>query len=148
MSLEATLAAGTIVEFSTNITTPAFTAAPGVLSVGAMGLTSEAKEKTTLADTQKVYGAALQDAPDKNIKGQYFGSDADQKTFLDACKAKTEMLIRVTFPDIPSGGTTGTIGEFLFKPLGFELDELDAEEWMMFSVPGKQNTDVTWTDPV
>lgn len=147
MSDQATLAAGTIVRFSTNLQTPSYTVIPGVSSVGAVGLQSEAKEKTVLADTNKKYGAGIQDAPDKSVKGQYFGSDTDQKSFLDACKAKTPMLIQVEYPDVPSAGTTGTIAEFEFQPLGFELDDVTAEDWMMFTVNGKQNSQ-TWTDPV
>ena len=146
MSDQATLAAGTIVRFSTNLSTPSYTVIPGVSSVGAVGLQSEAKEKTVLADTNKKYGAGIQDAPDKSVKGQYFGSDADQKSFLDACKAKTPMLIQVEYPDVPNGGTTGTVAEFEFQPLGFELDDVTAEDWMMFTVNGKQNSQ-TWTDP-
>lgn len=148
MSLEATLAAGTIVSFSTNLTTPAFTAIPGIITVGATGITSESKEKTTLADTLKKYGAGMQDAPDKTLKGQLFSSDTDQKIFLDACKAKTEMLIQIEYPDklTPVSGS-GTIGQYILKPLGFEVDDVAGEEWMMFTVPGKQNSDVTWTDP-
>lgn len=148
MSLEATLAAGTIVSFSTNLETPAFTVIPGIITVGATGLTSESKEKTTLADTLKKYGAGMQDAPDKTLKGQLFSSDADQKAFLDACKAKSEMLIQIEYPDklTPSSGT-GTVGQYLLKPLGFEVDDVAGEEWMMFTVPGKQNSAVTWVSP-
>lgn len=148
MSSEATLAAGTKVSYSTDMETPSWTVANGIMSVGALGLQSEAKEKTTLADTNKKYGAGMQDAPDKSIKGQYFGSDADQKAFIDACKAQTEMMIQVEFPDTPDATGTGTIAEFVFKPLGFELDEVTAEDWLMFTVNGKQNSDVAWTDPV
>lgn len=149
MSLEAALAAGTIVSFSLDLQTPAFTAIPGIISIGATGLTSESKEKTTLADTLKKYGAGMQDAPDKVVKGQFFASNTDQKAFITACKAKTEMLIQVAYPDTPTPGTgTGTIAQYVLKPLGFEVDEVAGEEWMMFTVPGKQNSDVTWTDPV
>lgn len=150
MSLEAILAAGTIVSYSTNLVTPAWIVIPGVISVGAIGSSSEAKQKTTLADNRQVYGAGLTDSPDKSIKGQHFGSDAVQKTFLSVCKAKTEMLIQVEFPDKPDplAAGTGTIAEYLFKPLGFEIDDPSVEEWMMFTVNGKQNTDPVWTDPV
>ncbi len=146
MSLEAVLVAGTVVAFSTDDGTT-WTDIPGVMSVGALGLMSEAKEKTTLADTSKKYGAGLQDSPDKAIKGQYFGSDTDQRAFITQCKNRAEFLMRVTFPDIPSGGTTGTVAQFTFKALGFEVDENSAEDWMMFTANGKQNGDVTWIDP-
>ena len=75
MSNESQLAAGTIVSFSTNLVTPAFTVIPKITNIGGVGLMSEAKENTTLSDTNKTYGAGMQDAPDKAIKGQYIGSD-------------------------------------------------------------------------
>ena len=147
MSLDAVLAAGTITEYSLNTEIPSWDVAPGITNIGALGLTSEAKEKTKLSDTQKVYGAGLQDAPDKTLKGQYYGSDPLQVAFLEACKNKTPMLIKATFPDKPTPSGTGTVGEFLFQPLGFELDDPTVEEWLMFTVPGKQNSLVTWTNP-
>lgn len=148
MSNESKLAAGTIVSFSTNLDVPAFTVIPKITNIGGIGLMSEAKENTTLSDTNKTYGAGLQDAPDKSIKGQYIGSDADQKTFRDAAKANDSMIIKVEFPDKPDATGTGTIAEFTIKTLGFEMDEPTGEEWLMFTVNAKQNTDVTWTDPV
>ena len=71
MSNEAKLAAGTIVSFSLNLDTPAYTIIPKITNIGGVGLMSEAKETTTLSNTNKTYGAGLQDAPDKSIKGQY-----------------------------------------------------------------------------
>ena len=119
MSNESKLAAGTIVSFSTNLDTPAFTVIPKITNIGGIGLMSESKENTTLADTNKTYGAGMQDAPDKSIKGQYIGSDADQKAFRDAAKANDSMIIRVQFPDKPDASGTGTTAEFTIKTLRF-----------------------------
>ena len=148
MSNEATLAAGTLVKYSLDLDTPAYTQIPKILSIGALGLMAEAKESTTLSSTQKEYSHGLQDAPDKTIKGQFLGSDADQKAFIAACRAKTPMMIQVTYPDKPDATGTGTVADFLFKPLGFEMDDVTAEDFMMFTVNGKQNSAVSWTDPV
>lgn len=148
MSLEVVLMAGTIVRFSTNIETPAYTVIPKITSIGAVGLQSEKKDRTTLEDADnKKYGASLQDAPDKTVKGQYLSSNTDQKAFLDACKARTPMLIQVEYPDKPNATGTGSIVDFEFQPLGFELDDGTAEDWLMFTVNGVQNT-VAYTDPV
>jgi hypothetical protein len=150
MSLEAILAAGTIVSYSLDLETPTYTPIPGVISVGALGITSEAKAKTTLADRQVKYGSGLRDAPDKSVKGQLFSSSTEQKAFITACKAEKEMLIKVEFPDKPDpdAAGTGTVGTFLFKSLGYEIDDPSGEEFMMFTVPGKQNSIVDFTDPV
>lgn len=148
MNEDAVLAAGTIVEFSLDLTTPVYTIVDGIDSVGAVGLMSEAKEKTTLADAdQKKYGASLQDAPDKTMKGKYYSGSVEQSAFVDACKARTPMLVKVTYPDKPNLTGTGTVATFDFQPLGFELDDVTGEDWMMFTVNGKQNS-ITWTDPV
>lgn len=147
MANESKLAAGTIVSWAGIGGTPAFAVIPGVMNIGAIGLMSEAKENTTLADTNKTYGAGMQDAPDKSIKGQFWANNTLQKAFLDACKALTPMTIKVEFPDKPDATGTGTIGEFEIKPLGFQVDEPEGSEWMMFTVNAKQNTAVTWTNP-
>jgi hypothetical protein len=148
MSDKSVLAAGTIVSFSTNLDTPSYTIIPKITNLGPIGLMSEAKENTTLADRQKTYGAGLQDAPDVAIKGQYIGSDSDQAAFRLACRNKQLMLIKVEFPDIPDGGTSGTQATYLVQTLGFQMDEPNGEEWLMFSVNGKQNTAPVWVDPV
>jgi hypothetical protein len=148
MSNEVKLAAGTIVSFSLNLAAPAYTVIPKIMNIGAIGLMSEAKETTTLSDTNKTYGAGLQDAPDKSIKGQYIGSDDDQKAFRDAAKLNQSMIIKIEFPDKPNDAGTGTTGTFIIKTLGFEMDEPTGEEWLMFTVNAKQNTAVTWSEPV
>lgn len=140
MSLEATLAAGTIVSFSLDLETPAYKVLKGAMSVGAVGFMAEAKEKTTLSDTNKKYGAGLQDAPDKSIKGQYYGSDTDQAEFLTAAKDRKTVKMKVEYPDKPDATGTGTIVEFEVALLGRELDDVTGEDWMMFTANGKQNS--------
>lgn len=148
MNEDAVLAAGTLVEYSLDLTTPVYTLLDGIDSVGAVGLMSEAKEKTTLADAdQKKYGASLQDAPDKTMKGKYYSGNTGQAAFIAACKTNTPMLIQVTYPDKPNLTGTGTVAVFELQPLGFELDDVTGEDWMMFTVNGKQNS-IAWTDPV
>lgn len=146
MSVDAKLAAGTKFRFTTDLVTPAYTEVVGINSYGALGLTAEAKDKTTLADTSKKYGVGIFDAPDKSIKGYLEDDNVDQKSFIDACKAGTKMLIEIEFP-AGAGQTTGLIGTFEFQPLGFELDEATAEDWLAFTIAGKQNS-MDWTDPV
>lgn len=139
MADEATLAAGTICEFSTDLQTPSWTEVEGILSVGAVGKMSEAKDKTTLKDTEKKYGASISDSPDKTVKGQHWALDTNQQAFLAAARAKQTILFRVTYPT-PVGGTTGYIAEMEFALLGYELDDVTGEDWMMFTVNAKQNT--------
>lgn len=139
------LMAGTIAEHET---------APGVWSVipsltviGAIGEQSEPKEKTNLADKIKKYGSGMRDAPDKNLQGQYIpvqevGSPYEaeyvlQQAFFKRCKDEEEFRVRVTFPD-------GDQSSFLFKALGFQVDDVNQEEWKMFTCNGKQNSRVLW----
>lgn len=145
---ESKLAAGTIVSWAAEAETPVYAEAPGITNIGAIGLMSEAKENTTLADTNKTYGEGLAEAPDKSVKGQFWASNTLQAAFITACKAKTPMLIKVVFPDKPDATGTGTTAVFNMKPLGFQVDEPTGGEWLMFTVNGKQNSDVTWTAPV
>lgn len=139
MADEAILAAGTKVEFSASVDTPVFKELVGVMSLGAVGEMAEAKERTTLRDTTKQYGAGMKDAPDKSIKGQHYALNTDQQEFLQLAKDAKTVLIRVTYPT-PEGATSGAVAEMEFKLLGFELDDVTGEDWMMFTVNAKQNT--------
>tara|TARA_R110002049_G_scaffold81910_3_gene208307 strand:+ start:2793 stop:3245 length:453 start_codon:yes stop_codon:yes gene_type:complete len=147
MADEATLAAGTIVKFDTELVAPTFAKfIKGVISVGSVGEMAESKERTVLADTSKKYGAGMKDAPDKTIKGQHYALNADQKAFLTAAKNNETVMVQVEYP-APVGADTGTIAKMEFKLLGFELDDVTGEDWMMFTVNAKQNS-IEWTDAV
>ena len=114
-----------------------FVLAEGIQSLGAIGDEAEAKDKTTISDTRKVYGAGIVDSPDMEISLIYLVKDANQVSFIDACKARTPMNIEATWPN-------GTSGTFEFQPFGFSINETTAEGWIMASVKGKQNTEVDW----
>jgi len=140
MTDQARLAAGTITSFATDLTTPVYTVIPGIMSFGPSGYTAPAKDRTTLADTEMKYGSGLPDAPDKTIKGQYYGDDTDQKAFIAACRARTPMLLKCQFPDKPDATGTGTVVTVELQPLGFEIDDPTGAEWLMFTVTAKQNS--------
>ena len=120
---------------------------PNITDVGALGEQAEKKEKTNLSDKVKRYGAGLQDAPDKAIKGQYIPPQAtgsqyeadytDQQRFIKRCRAREEFMIRVTWD-------SGATNSFLFKALGFEFDSPNQAEWKMFTCNGSQNTRMLW----
>lgn len=136
---EAILVAGTIVSFDSD-GGGSMTAIPGITSFGAIGDTTESKERTALADNRRVYGVALSDSPDQTITGQYLSGDADQAAFLAKAKAKEAVDIEIEWPD-------GTKAAFNMQFLGFTLDEGTAEDWQLFSITAKRNTDVAWTMP-
>ena len=138
------LIAGTIVEMQTDT---GWQEVPRLTEIGAVGETSEAKEKTTLSDRIKKYDSGMRDAPDKNLKGQYvplqqsgdqyFNEYTLQQAFIKRCRNEEEFNIRVKWPDSEVNG-------FLFKSLGFEWDAGNQEEWKMFTVNGKQNSRVVY----
>jgi hypothetical protein len=146
MSEDVTLAAGTIVEHF-NQTTGFWLRVPRVTSTGDTGSLADAKEKTTLEDRIKRYGAGLRDGGDKNFKGQRIpvqvtGAEhaADrvlQDDWITRCKDEEEMQMRITFPDSERA-------LFTFKSLGYMVDDASAEDWKMFSIDGKQNSTVAW----
>ena len=57
------------------------------------------------------------------------------------------LLIKVEYPDKPNAAGTGTVAIFELATLGFELDDVTGEDWMMFTVSAKQNT-LVFTKPV
>lgn len=137
------LVAGTTVEMQLADNT--WQLVPQLTQLGAVGEQSDPKEKTTLSDKIKKYGSGLRDAPDKNIQGQYIPTQVQgdehydnyvlQQAFITRCRNEEEFNMRVNWPD---GDVTG----FLFKALGFEYNDVNQEEWKMFTVNGKQNSRV------
>ena len=122
-------------------------AMPSMTSYGGVGEQAEKKEKTNLSNKSKCYGAGMQDAPDKNLKGyvippqeagsQYFADYMAQQVFIKRCRNKEEFNIRINWPnDGPNS--------YLFKSLGYEIDDSTQEDWKMFTVNGSQNTRTLW----
>ena len=144
-----TLIAGTVVEMEkvSELGVSTWQEVPRLTEIGAVGESSESKEKTTLSDKIKKYDSGMRDAPDKNLKGQYVpeqpvgGQYADERTkqqdFITRCRNEEEFNIRVKWPD-------GDVNGFLFKSLGFEFDQGSQEDWKMFTVNGKQNSRVIY----
>lgn len=147
MADEAELAAGTIVEFDSELTTPTYPdELLGVMSFGALGEMAEPKERTTLKDTTKQYGAGMKDAPDKTIKLQIYALNTEQKAFIAHAIANDTLKIRVTYP-AGVGMQSGRIAEMEWKLLGFESDDVTGEDWQMGTINAKQNS-ISWTDAV
>lgn len=128
-----------------------YTVIPNITDIGELGLVAEAKEKTNLADTQKRYGFGMQDAPDKALKGQlipfqdtgdtFIAEYTQQQAFITQMKTKSATMIKIEWVD-------GETDEFLFQPLGYTVDAPNSAEWKMFSVQGKQNSEITNTPAV
>ena len=142
MSVDAKLGAGTIVVIEVKPDSGEYTGTyseeiNGIQSLGAIGDEGEAKDKTCINNTRTVYGAGLVDSPDMELPHIYDVNDTAQKIFTDACKARKEMRIKVTWPN----GVTGT---FDFQSFGWIITDTTAKEWIMASAKGKQNTDVEW----
>lgn len=145
MSEDVILIAGTTVEHQ--LANGTWKRAPRLTSIGVVGEMSEPKEKTTLEDTSKVYGSALQDAADKTFNGQYIPPQESgdthyddyllQQEFIARCRNKEEFNMRVNWPD-------GEVNGFLVKTLGFQFTEMTQEDWKMFTVNGKQNSTVVY----
>lgn len=143
------LIAGTIVEMEviSGLGVSSWQEVPRLTEIGAIGESSEPKEKTTLSDKIKKYDSGMRDAPDKNLKGQYVPVQASgdpyfteytlQQAFIKRCRNEEEFNIRVKWPD-------GDVNGFLFKSLGFEFDQGSQEDWKMFTVNGKQNSRVIY----
>lgn len=141
MSSDVLLIAGTKVEHQRSDGT--WGRAPRMKSIGAVGEQSEAKEKTTLEDRVRTYGSGMRDAADKTLNGQYipYQSETDdyyddyvlQQEFITRLRNEEEFNLRITWPD-------GEVNGFLFKSLGFEWDDIQQEDWKLFTSNGKQNS--------
>lgn len=147
MADEAELAAGTTVKFDIDLVTPSFAdELLGVMSFGALGEMAESKERTTLKDTTKQYGAGMKDAPDKTIKFQIYALNTAQNTFTAHAIATKTVKIEVQYP-AGEGMATGRKAVMEWKLLGFESDDVTGEDWQMGTINAKQNS-IVWTDAV
>lgn len=146
MSENVILNAGTTVEHQ--LTDGTWKRVPSLTTLGAVGEQADPKEKTTLEDKIKKYGSGLRDAADKNLQGNYIPPQQSgdeyyddwllQQEFINRCKNQEEFNMRVNWSD---GEVTG----FLFKSLGFEINDGNQEEWKMFTINGKQNSRVIYS---
>lgn len=144
---DVTLVAGAYAE-QYDVTTGTWKRIPRLTSTGETGSTADPKEKTTTEDRIKRYGLGLFDGGDKTLKGQWIpeqdeGSEhaADyvlQDEFLTRADAGEEMPMRLTYPNRKRG-------VFTFQALGMMIDDGTAEDWLMFTVGGKQNSKVDWS---
>jgi len=128
-------------EFDPDGASGVFTEVDGNTSIGATGTVGASKDKTTLSSTVKEYGAAMSDTPDKDIKFQYYATDANQRQLVLAARAKKQINMKTVWDD----GTEAVVNLAL---LGFEADEGTSEDWRMATVKAKQSGAVIWTDPV
>ena len=142
MSVNAKLGAGSKFEFEVKPDTGdysgTYSKAGGIQSLGAVGDEGESKDKTCIDDTLKVYGAGLLDSQDMEIPLIYDIDDTGQVAFTDACKARKEMRVKVTW-------SNDVVGIFDYQSFGFKINETTADGWIMVSTKGKKNTEVDWT---
>lgn len=146
MSENVILNAGTTAEHQ--IADGSWKRVPSITTLGAVGEQSDPKEKTTLEDRLKKYGSGLRDAADKNMQGNYipYQESGDeyyddyllQQDFIKRCQNQEEFNFRINWSD---GQVTG----FLFKALGFQINEGNQEDWKMWTVNGKQNSRVIFS---
>ncbi|WDE11345.1 phage tail tube protein [Thalassomonas haliotis] len=135
----ATLGAGTLFKMSDMEQTPVFTAIPGVKTIGTIGEETPTVEVTSLADTAKQYIAGIVDGEEKEITVNYLKSDAEQKTFREAARAKETRDFEIEYPD----GTKATMSMLL---LGYKMNEAEMEAALTFTVKAKQVGTTTWTE--
>jgi hypothetical protein len=129
---------------------------PKVTTIGAIGSFSEPKEKTTLSDSIKTYGAGMRDAEDKSIKGmcipyqgdgdEFFEDYKLQQAFFTAAKGEKALIVRVQTPNgrDASGAKRYEGVTFQLQLLGFQIDDAKQEDWKQFTINAKQNSVVMW----
>lgn len=117
---------------------------PGLTAIGEVGNIAPTVEVTSLADRAKRYMAGVFDAPEKELKGYYYGkASPEQAAFVNAALAgMTVEMCHLWFT------TPITVGVYEVALLGFKLDETQNESAVTFMVSGKQNGMTNWEQPV
>ncbi len=110
----------------------------GAQELGEVGSVAASVEQTTIDDTSKRYIGAIKDSTDKEITMFYYGDDADQTALRAAADANSIILIKHQWPN-------GVIAQYELALLGWRMVSGNAEALMQFTIAGKQNGNVTWT---
>ena len=134
---EAIIGAGTTLSFEDPATPGDYLELEEARTIGATGTQGEFVETTPLKATTRTYIPGLKTPPDKEITGNDVPGDADQETFLKLASDNATVNMKVEY----ANGRTGT---FTLALSGWQINDAQGGESLMWTVYGKQSGDVSW----
>ncbi|WP_299081724.1 hypothetical protein [uncultured Paraglaciecola sp.] len=133
------LAQGAVIEYSTNIVTPSYSAIAGVATVPRVGSEGSFVEITSIDETTKRYIAGIKTPPEWELVFNRIGDDTDQDAIIAAAVAGDTIKIQITYQ-------TGDVATIDLVLNGYYADEASQGDTIqMFGIKGQQSGDAVFT---
>jgi len=134
----ALIGAGTTLSFEDPDNASTFLELVEARTIGAIGEQGEFVETTPIKATTRTYIPGLRTPPDKEITGNDVPADANQEKFLQLAADNATVNMKVEL-------SNGRTGAFVLALSGWQINEPQGGEALMWTVYGKQSGSVTWT---
>ena len=134
---EAVIGAGTTLSFEDPKKPGDYIVLEEARSIGATGTQGEFVETTPIKATTRTYIPGLKPPPDKEITGNDVPGDANQETFLKLAEDNASVNMKVEY-------SNGRVGTFTLVLSGWQINDAQGGEALMWTVYGKQSGDVNW----
>lgn len=135
---EAIIGAGTTLSFEDPDNASTFLELAEARTIGATGTQGEFVETTPIKATTRTYIPGLKTPPDKEITGNDVPGDTNQETFLQLAADNASVNMKVEY-------SNGRSGSFTLALSGWQINDPQGGEALMWTVYGKQSGDVAWT---
>ncbi len=135
---EAVIGAGTTLSFEDPATPGEYLELDEARTIGATGTQGEFVETTPIKATTRTYIPGLKTPPDKEITGNDVPGDANQEKFLKLAADNATVNMKVEY-------SNGRVGTFTMGLSGWQINDAQGADALMWTVYGKQSGDVDWT---
>lgn len=134
---EAIIGAGTTLSFEDPKKAGTFLVLEEARTIGATGTQGEFVETTPIKATTRTYIPGLKTPPDKEITGNDVPGDDNQEAFLKLAADNETVNMKVEY-------SNGRVGTFILALSGWQINDAQGGEALMWTVYGKQSGDVVW----
>ena len=136
-STVALIGAGTTLSFEDPDNAETFLVLEEARTIGAIGEQGEFVETTPIKATTRTYIPGLRTPPDKEITGNDVPADAHQEKFLQLAANNQTVNMKVEL-------SNGRTGAFVLALSGWQINEPQGGEALMWTVYSKQTGSVDW----
>lgn len=135
---DAIIGAGTTLSFEDPNNKGTYLELVEVKTIGAIGEQGEFVETTPINATTRTYIPGLKTPPDKEITGNDVPGNVNQEKFLTLAGNHATVNMKVVL-------SNNRTGAFALVLAGWQINEPQGSEALMWTVYGKQSGDVTWS---
>lgn len=111
----------------------------GLQQISAVGNKASTQDQTTIDDEAKRYMGAIKDGEDRDMEFLYYKEDTDQEALRTAANALKVVKIKHQWKN-------GVVATYEMALLGWSVSEGTVDDLMKFTISGKLNGDVAWSE--